>query len=356
MISRPSDTYAHAPSVNVTKKYLFVTYQSSMHKTSESFNDNRITLYVRDNEWGWTDYIDIFDDLMVDLKIGDDRITYIYNQNVINTDDNTLFVMAGAHVGSNWAWVYRVFDAPNNALTAPAIVQLSYGGNTMDFNLSNYITMLNTLYGKSYTVISSINSNELSGIAKSGNIYYSVFALLVTSSNGIAPHVLMSSPDCITWTPIAMLSDTHKNCETTITILNNKIYIGFRMASDGVFYMVTDLSGTILKDWTKVSNVSSRSCMTQAGGKVYYAYNVASGSSKHYGRNAMCIAEVNQSTYELTTIKTFYSNDGYNYFALCPTLNQNLLIVNTEDSRGYNYVSGNATTDINIAEIELLGI
>jgi hypothetical protein len=68
----------------------------------------------------------------------------------------------------------------------------------------------------------------------------------------------------------------------------------------------------------------------------------------------MCIAEVNQSTYELTTIKTYYSNDGYNYFALCPTLNQNLMVVNTEDSRGYNYASGNATTDINIAEIELL--
>lgn len=120
--------------------------------------------------------------------------------------------------------------------------------------------------------------------------------------------------------------------------------------------MVTDMDGNVLQDWTSTGGgISSRPSIASAGGKIYIAYNHATGNSKHFGRNGLTIAEINQTSYELTTFKTWKSNNGYNYFAITPTINQNLIIANVEDFRGYNYANNqNATTDINIAEIELL--
>jgi hypothetical protein len=132
--------------------------------------------------------------------------------------------------------------------------------------------------------------------------------------------------------------------------------------------MVFDLQGNVLKapepTNAPLSKVWSKPAIAYCGGRVLIGFNKPenseTGSSVGGRRSKMCLAEIAQSSpYGLTEYKTYISANGWNYYYFSPKKNGNLLVVNAEDSRCFNYEpdgTHGAVTDVNICEIDMLEI
>lgn len=272
--------------------------------------------------------------------------------------------------------VYKIYNADTYTLSDIAVQQLNYNGNTVEFNMGNYITMVNTLYGTTFDVIQFRPTNEINDICYYNNKYYCVMALVCHNVTSIpqrfikCPHIFAVSNDAITWTPIANVTDDYYSAETLLTIVNDIVYYAFRSDRLGEFYMVFDMQGNILRapepTTAPLSKVWSKPAITYSGGRVLIGFNKVHDDSipddpsdqtrmKYSYRTKMCIAEISQTApYGITEYKTYVSANGWNYYHFAPKKNGNILVVNVEDSRNLNDDIHRVVTDVNICEVDML--
>lgn len=370
IVSRIEDTYCHAPMIHETTKYRFICYHGSNKVTQENTNDvTYVVLLVIDKINGRSKYINVYDTAKPDY-IGGNKCTVYYNQSIIGIGStNTLMIRVGCQCNSKWIEIYKTYNADTGILSAAAMQKLSYNGNTYDFNLANYITMVNTLYNKSFTVVQLRVTNEITSMCYYNNKYYCVMAYFCHDKLAIparfikCPHIFAVSDDAITWTPIANVTDDFYSAETLLTIVNDIVYHVFRSDRLGEFYMVFDMQGNVLKAPEPTNNplskVWSKPAIAYSGGRVLIGFNKVYDdgvSSDIYSlRTKMCLAEISQTApYGLTEYKTYVSANGWNYYYFAPKKNGNLLIVNVEDSRGLNDNIHQVVTDVNICEVDML--
>lgn len=370
IVSRIEDTYCHAPMIHETTKYRFICYHGSNKVTQENINDvTYVVLLVIDKINGRSKYINVYDTAKPDY-IGGNKCTVYYNQSIIGIGStNTLMIRVGCQCNSKWIEIYKTYNADTGILSAAAMQKLSYNGNTYDFNLANYITMVNTLYNKSFTVVQLRVTNEITSMCYYNNKYYCVMAYFCHDKLAIparfikCPHIFAVSDDAITWTPIANVTDDFYSAETLLTIVNDIVYHVFRSDRLGEFYMVFDMQGNVLKAPEPTNNplskVWSKPAIAYSGGRVLIGFNKVYDdgvSSDIYSlRTKMCLAEISQTApYGLTEYKTYVSANGWNYYYFAPKKNGNLLIVNVEDSRGLNDNIHQVVTDVNICEVDML--
>ena len=370
IVSRLEDTYCHAPMIHETIKYRFICYHGSNKVTQENTNDvTYVVLLVIDKTNGRSKYINVYDTAKPDYIDGN-KCTVYYNQSIIGIGStNTLMIRVGCQCNGKWIEIYKTYNADTGILSAAAMQKLSYNGNTYDFNLANYITMVNTLYNKSFSVVQLRTTNEITSMCYYNNKYYCVMAYFCHNKTAIparfikCPHIFAVSDDAITWTPIANVTDDYYSAETLLTIVNDIVYHVFRSDRLGEFYMVFDMQGNVLKAPEPTNNplskVWSKPAIAYSGGRVLIGYNKVYDdgvSSDIYSlRTKMCLAEISQTApYGLTEYKTYVSANGWNYYYFAPKKNGNLLVVNVEDSRGLNDNVHQVVTDVNICEVDML--
>ena len=358
MVSRPEDTYAHAPLILENVDYRFIIYQGSTEVTIE---DGVGTTYshvmlVHNKKTNEDKYIKVFDVENKDVIDGNTCTIYYNETATFIGNSNVILIRTGCHLDDKWVQIYKTYNADTQILSSASLQHLSYGGNTFDFNLANYLTMCNTLYGTSLTVSQVRYTNQINNITYYNSKYYCVNAL-IPATDVVVPHIFMVSNDAITWTPVAMLQSAHSS-ETQVAIKDDIVYYAYREMNLGTFYMVFDLSGNILKAATNMSSMPSKPTIVYNAkrNKIIVGYNAVLGSTSN--RVKMTIAEINTTDYSLTDIKSYVNSNGWNYFYFYVKPNGNMLSVSVEDSRNFNggVLNQQTTTDVRIEEIDLLEI
>lgn len=362
MVSRREDTYTHAPIILENTDYRFVVYQGSKFVTIEDGVGETYShiMLVYNKKANTTKYVNVFDCESPDTIDGYQCSIYYNETAIILNGTNTVLVRTGCHWNNKWVQVYKTYNADTDTISSADFQELSYGGSDYDFTFANYITMLNTLYSAGLTVIEERYTNQINNICYYDGYYYCVYAMVTksgSSSGNVVPHIFAKSSDCVTWEPVANLFSDYTS-ETQIVIVNSKVYYVYRALSEGSFYAVFDLTGTILKASERLSTVASKPTIVYDGmhGKVVIGYNDLLGNVAN--RIKMTLAEISQSNYAVSVIKSYINSNGWNYFFFAAKANGNILSVSVEDSRQLNngQIDAKTTTDVRIEEIDMFEV
>ena len=363
MLSRPCYTYAHLPTIRETLNYIFIVFAVSETTTTEYVGyQNIVLLCVIDKASGvqWNETI--FAGITPDTVDGN-NCQYYHTFNMIDVSDNEVVITAGCVNGSKFLFVNKTYNAATRTLSAVEKSVLSYGGSEYDFNLANYIGMANSVYSLSIPVIDkAADSTNIWNPAKyddSGTTKYIALFSMRTNADNLqpTPYIVMTSEDAKTWTPKFLIEDDMESGETQIIVFDDKLYMTNRIGgtnaageAHGQFYGVCDMSGNMLKAWTKLNVQRTKPYIVSVGGIVYIIYNDGNNSGKYWGRTKVKLAKVN-ADYTITDLETYQSPHGINYPSICDH-NGTLLIAYCEDRRGYNVSNNNnAITNVAIAQI-----
>lgn len=360
MLSLPRTTYAHLPNIRETAKYIFVLYSSSEINTAESVGDkNDAVLCTIDKFTGEQWYEKIFDSFNPETIDGNTCL-YCHNINMVDVSDSEVVVTAGCVNDDKFIFINKTYDATTKTISAVEKSTIAYGGNSYDLNLRNYIQMANSVYSLSIEESDKVaNSADIWNPSKyddNGTTKYIALFSFKTSSADETPYIMMTSTDAKEWEPLFLLENDLKPGETSAIVANSKIYLTNRIGGSfanspahGQFYGVCNMSGTMLKAWTKLNVQRTRPCEVEIGGIVYIIYNDGNNSGKYWGRTKVVIAKVNND-YSITQIKSFVSPYGIHYQSAC-NHNGAILMAYCEDVRGINGTNGdNAVNDIAIAQ------
>jgi hypothetical protein len=298
-------------------------------------------------------YKRIDDHILFQKYINNELLSNSYNhfgtlvENNIVIDYSVVVDKGGANQRN--AMVYRSFDTSNEILTEPNYLKLKYNGNTVDWSLPNYITMVNSLYGYNYDTSYSPSALQINGTCKYGEKYYRVMAVNLCDEGAdvVFPFVLLSSDDCITWEPVSKFYEGASSAETQISAASDKLLVAIRGnivkgQPEGVFYCVIGLDGTVLKSFERISYVDSMPSCFVYHNQLYLIYNIPTTGvtypstaftefyRRYFGRVKINVAKLNNDN-TLTDILSNYSPCGWQYFS-ASVCGEQILISNTEDA------------------------
>ena len=356
-VSRPSyDTYCHGSIVIEDISFIIVIYHSSTQTTVERVGYSySVTYLVIDKRTGEANWIDVLDGLNT-TKCDDEVCKYFYNYSVEMGENSTVLMNVGSLINDNYQLLFSKYNALDNVAYPLQKCMLVYNGTSFPYNLNNFIDMVNLLYGTTYSHVGNITGLDLGCTVHYGDYYYRITSNTCTPEDGTQNTicVLLRSSDYINWEPVAKVTDELPAGESVIAIEDDKIYCAYRVGNPGdLVYFVCDMEGNLLTEIKQIPNgLDTRPWIISHLGKILLFYNPHSSISQFYQRNRLIIAEINKSTYELNTLKSYVSYNGYNYYSACSRTNNNLLFSNCQDWRGFNIsLRQNAITNIGLCEI-----
>jgi hypothetical protein len=354
VISKDIETLCHSPRVFNFDTFFACLYHTSMVRsteggTKETGGNYRLELAQVDKINGSIVYRTITDDIHADEIIDGQKASYFYNPSIgfrlnksVSPWGRNLVMRFCAIANGQSMMLCKVLNYTSGELSQLIKQTITYNGNTIDWTWNNYIKMVNSLYGHSFDeTLTERYTLEASGICEYNGVFYCVVAHQCddessdTTTN--VPYVLMSSNDCIDWTPIAELLNNRTSAECEIAILNGKCLVVFRNQGEGVFYLVCNTNGNIIKNVTKISNVSSKPFALSYEGELYAFYNIETLKEYYGGRNKLGIAKLNQSN-ELELVQSHCFTSGCEYFTAWVYGSQ-IIVANNSDIRGWNHIS-----------------
>ena len=141
MLSQPISTYTHLPKIVETAQFIFILYSSSKETTVETVGDvNDTVLCIISKATGEQWYETIFDCKHPETVDGNTCL-YNHNCNMINVSATNVVVTVGCVNGGKFMFINKTYNASTRTIGAVEKSTLTYGGNTVDMNLRNYIQM-----------------------------------------------------------------------------------------------------------------------------------------------------------------------------------------------------------------------
>ena len=373
ILSRGMDRYCHSPRAVSVGKYLYVIYQSSDWRTTES-KDSECTLVILDKVTGEKTYKTLLSNINTSLAnmlyrdvLIDD--TYQYTS-WLDSDGNLKIKFCGNKTDEDKVYMFYVtYNVDNNSLSEIDTLKLSYNDKVVDWTYNSYKQMLNELYDYSYPIDDKTYTLEACNVYPYNSKYYMICAQQIVgngeggaseeeANSTVTPYVLFKSSDGITWEPIKNVVEFNGSGETEISIANDKILCILRNRRVGTYYFVCDLSGNILKDKSQLSDVASKPATFVWDNNQYVIYNISTSvpaDERYYGRIKIQLAKL-ESSNELTNLKTYIDTSGYQYYHVDSCKNR-LYFVNTADIAQSNFDNNagpycNLTfSEINVSDI-----
>lgn len=373
ILSRGMDRYCHSPRAVSVGKYLYVIYQSSDWRTTES-KDSECTLVILDKVTGEKTYKTLLSNINTSLAnmlyegtLIDD--TYQYTS-WLDSDGNLKIKFCGNKTDEDKVYMfYATYNVDDNSLSEIDTLKLSYNDKVVDWTYNSYKQMLNELYDYTLPTDDKTYTLEACNVYPYNSKYYMICAQQLVgngeegaseeeANSTITPYVLLESVDGVTWKPIKNVIEFNGSAETEISIANDKILCILRNRRVGTYYFVCDLSGNILKDKTQISGIASKPATFVWDNNQYVIYNVSAtipADERYYGRIKIQLAKLETSN-ELTNLKTYIDTSGYQYYHVDSYRNR-LYFVNTGDVAVSNFDNNagpycNLTfSEINVSDI-----
>lgn len=355
-ILKPNCTYAHGGTVIFNEKYIYIIHSCSDSFYGENFYST-IELVVINKYNKTIRYVDVFSPRAIYLN--GQLLDYLHNVGLVSLSDSSVRAFGGTNISGEFTIINKTYDADQNTLGENSPCNLKYNENTVTYNISNFITMVNSLYSLGLVAYPNKSSYDLPKLCKYNGAYYGAFSVDECTSDTVAEwtantFVIMKSTDGITWEPVNCVTGDYQVTETGIAFCDNKFFIiGRNETGHFCWYCVTDINGNVLKPMTQIPNsINSMPTITTSRNKVYAMYNVYPDSGSYYTRTKCCFAEIGtDGSYDLTVLKTYTDNNGIHYCNMATKPNGVILMSYITDPESF-LTNDNPTADICLAEIQ----
>ncbi len=262
---KPGDQMVHVSTFSVIDGMIYMTYYANTETAAEN-PDNQRARFV------YCPVADPTQKVFFDIQaVGDDcygaKVTGVYDTIMAQADEDTIFILWTARIGTLYYRLYRIFTISTQELGPVGVNRFQVGEVTNDFSASGITSALRENGIGCKTMYSDIGiMQKFTTRIEDGQTYY------YTGAYSGDMNMIIKSKDFITWEYVSQPSFVNKSkWENAVYVLNDKVYYFVRQHDeyDHGFLTYYDLTTETWAAPVLVEDSQSRSDFILYNGELY---------------------------------------------------------------------------------------